>query len=441
MYSYIINKFILPVSDKVLGLTLNKELKKWRNIQWYSKEELYKIQLMGLQNILNHCYKNIPYYKNVLQKVGFNKNGDPIEELKKIPFLTKKIIKENLPTGILDNNRKTYFSDYTSGSSGIQGEFHSDVRSFSTTYAIQGLWWEWSGYRFGDKLLQMGMTLNRGMLKSIKDKLLRVKYIQAFQMSSEIILKNLSAIKGTKNYYFMGYASSLYTYAKFAKESEIDDIQFKAVVSWGDKMFPHYRELIENQFKTQVFDSYGAAEGVMISAECEEHKYHVMTPHVFIELLDKDGNGVKPGEIGDVVVTNLQNYMMPLIRYRIGDLAVKSENGEKCACGRNFPLLKKIIGRDTDIVYTPNGKALIVHFFTGIFEHFPEIEQFQVVQLKDTSLEIKYILGINFHDSVIHRIKQEMYKKAGEKFPLRFTVVSDIKPSPSGKPQIIIIRK
>jgi len=439
MYSFFVQNLIIPISDRILGLSLSKELKKWKKIQWYSKDELEKMQLSKLKDILNHCNKNIPYYQNMLQKVGYDENGNSVDELKKMPFLTKKIIKENLPKGILDVNRKTYLVNYTSGSSGIQGEFHSDNSAYSKTLAIQSLWWEWSGYHFGAKMIQTGMTLNRGFVKSIKDKLLRVKYTQAFQMNTEIIRRNLKSIRGTNNHYFMGYASSLYTYAKLAQEKEINDIRFKAVVSWGDKMFPHYRELIEKQFRTEVFDDYGAAEGTMIAAECGEHNYHIMSPHVFIELLDKDGNDISPGEIGEVVVTRLDNYLMPLIRYRIGDLAVKADPKEKCSCGRQFPMLKKIIGRDTDIVYTPNGKALIVHFFTGILENYGEIEQFQVVKRNDEPLQIRYIPGGNFHESILDKIKQEMHEKADEIFPIKFNLVSEIKPSPSGKPQIIVL--
>ncbi|MBC8343725.1 MAG: phenylacetate--CoA ligase family protein [Bacteroidetes bacterium] len=420
-------------------MSLSKELKKWRKIQWYSKDELEQMQLSGLKNILNHSHKNIPYYKDIFQKVGYNENMDaPVVELKKMPFLTKKIIKENLPDQILDKTRETYFIDHTSGSSGVQGQFHYDKEAYSKTLAVQSLWWEWSGYKFGDKVIQTGMTPDRGLIKGIKDKLFRVKYTQAFQMDSHTTQKNLQPIRGTKDYYFMGYASSLYSYAKFAEELGIDDIHFKAVVSWGDKMFPHYRKLIKKQFQAEVFDTYGACEGTMIAAECEEHNYHVMTPHVIIELLNNDGNEIEPGEIGTVVVTRLDNYLMPLIRYRIGDLAIKADPEKKCACGRNFPMLEKIIGRDTDIIYTPKGRALIVHFFTGIFEHIPQIEQFQVEQKEDFPLIIRYIPDKDFNRDLLDDIKQEIYKKAGEVFPIEFTRVGEIKPTPSGKPQIVI---
>jgi phenylacetate-CoA ligase len=236
----------------------------------------------------------------------------------------------------------------------------------------------------------------------------------------------------------MGYASSLYTYAKLANENGLDDVRFKAVVSWGDKMFPHYRSLIEKQFSTEVFDTYGASEGTMIAAECEHHNYHIMTPHVFVEILDNNGKEVSPGEMGYIAVTRLDNFLMPLIRYKIGDLAVKASNGKQCPCGRRFPLLEKIIGRDTDIVYTPGGKALIVHFFTGIFEFIREIEQFQVVQHSLYDIEIRIIPSNTFYEGCLVGIKKEICKKADEGLNIRFSEVNEIHPGPSGKPQIIM---
>ncbi len=439
MYPSIVKHIILPLGDKILGLSTNRELKKYRNIQWYTSGQLEALQSKNLKRILSHCEKRIPYYSEIFKENNFDINGNLHDELKKIPFLTKTTIKNNLPDKILDKTRKIYTEDNTSGSSGHQGTFYRDKEAYSKHLALQTLWWEWSGFIFGKSVLQTGMTLDRGFIKYIKDKLFRVNYTQAFLMDSATIQKNLAYIRNQKNTYFMGYASSLYTYAEFADKLNINDVTFDAVISWGDKMFKHYRSLIEERFNTEVFDTYGAAEGLMIAAECEQHNYHIMTPHVFIELLDQNGQEVGENEMGEVFVTCLDNYLLPLIRYKIGDLAVKASFQKKCRCGRNFPMFEKIIGRDTDIVFSPNGKALIVHFFTGILEHISEIKQFQVSQNSEGGkIEIRYIKGDNFSESHLKRAQLKMYEKAGEEFPLIFTLVEKIYPSASGKPQIVI---
>ena len=439
MYVKIINKIVFPLSDKFLGLTINKNLKKNRSVQWFSDEELNSLQMKKLHAILSHCNDHIPYYQKLFKDYKLDINKELINELKKIPVLTKKIIKKHLPYNLTDETRKIFTIERTSGSSGEQGEFYLDREAFSKIIAAQTLYWEWAGYSFGKRAIQTGINPERGFKKQMKDKLLSIKYENAFKIDREIIRKTLNPIRNKKDIFFIGYPSSIYSYAKFAEELGINDVSFKAVISLGDKMFPHYRSFIENKFNTEVFDTYGAAEGLMIAGECSEHKYHILTPHVHVEILDENGRTVPDGALGQVVVTSLDNYLMPLIRYKIGDLAIKSKKLSSCKCGRNLPIIDKIIGRDTDILYTPKSKILVVHFFTGIFEHFPEITQFQVTQQKKGGkIHINYIKGINFNKIILNNIKNKIYERAEENFPLSFYKVEEIKPSPSGKPQIIV---
>ncbi len=439
MYQMLIKNIIYPLSDKLMGLSINKNLKKNRSTQWYTAAELSALQKKKLFAILSHCNNHIPYYQKLFKDYSLDINGDLLNELKKIPILTKKIIKKHLPYDLTDKTRKIFTVEKTSGSSGEQGEFFLDREAFSKIIAAQTLYWEWAGYSFGKRAIQTGINPERGIKKQIKDKLLLIKYSDAFKIDKEIIKETLNPFRNKKDVFFIGYPSSIYSYAKFAEELGINDVSFKAVISLGDKMFPHYRSLIENKFNTEVFDTYGAAEGLMIAGECSEHKYHVLTPHVHIEILDENGKTVPDGTLGQVVITSLDNYLMPLIRYKIGDLAIKSSNMSSCKCGRNLPIINKIIGRDTDVLYTPKYKILVVHFFTGIFEHFPEIKQFQVEQIKKGGeIQIRYIEGINFSKNILEKIKNKIYERAEEDFPLHFSNVEKIKPSPSGKPQIIV---
>ena len=422
-----------------MGLSINKNLKENRSTQWYTTAELNDLHKKKLFAILSHCNNHIPYYGKLFKDYGLDINGDLLNELKKIPILTKNIIKKHLPYDLTDKTRKIFSVEKTSGSSGEQGEFYLDREAFSKIIAAQTLYWEWAGYSFGMRAIQTGINPERGIKKQIKDKLLLIKYSDAFKIDKEIVRETLNPFRNKKDIFFIGYPSSIYSYAKFAEELKINDISFKAVISLGDKMFPHYRNLIENKFNTEVFDTYGAAEGLMIAGECSEHKYHILAPHVHIEILDENGQTVPDGTLGQVVVTSLDNYLMPLIRYKIGDLAIKSSKINSCKCGRNLPIINKIIGRDTDVLHTPKHKILVVHFFTGIFEHFPEIKQFQVKQIKKGGkIQIRYIKGINFSKNILEKIKNKITERAKEDIPLYFSNVEQIKPSPSGKPQIIV---
>ena len=258
--------------------------------------------------------------------------------------MTKKIIKENFPHNIIDRKRNIYTTEKTSGSSGEQGEFFLDREAFSKIIAAQTLYWEWAGYSFGKKAIQTGINPERGLKKYIKDKLLLIKYADAFRIDLKTVEKNLIPFRNKKEVFFIGYPSSIFSYAKFAKELGINDLSFKAIISLGDKMFPHYRSTIENTFNTKIFDTYGGAEGLMIAGECSEHKYHILSSHVYVEILDTHGKKVPDGELGEVVVTGLDNFLMPLIRYKIGDLAIKSKKISKCKCGRSLPIIEKLLG-------------------------------------------------------------------------------------------------
>lgn len=438
MYSNLVENLLLPAADRVLGLSISSELSWWRDVQWYSADKLRLLQEFRLDKLLNQVELTIPYYQEILKKNKIAGNRSPYERLGQLPILTKSIIKENI-SRLLDPEKEKYIKVNTSGSSGERGTFYQDREAYSGALAIQSMFWDWAGFRLGDRAIQNGITPERGFVKAMKDLLMRVTYLPAYSLDKDFAIKALmSSQKGKYSRSFLGYASGLYTYAKFSQEAGIQDLKFKTVVSWGDKLFPQYRNLIKKQFKCDVFDTYGSSEGLVIASECEHHTYHIMTPHVHVEILNAKGEEVGPGEMGNVIVTRLDNYLMPLLRYKLGDLAIKACRDRVCPCGRNFPVLGTIIGRDTDIIYTPRKKALIVHFFTGIFEHVLEIKQFQIVNRARRPMLVKYIPNQEISKNTIEVLREKICERAKEEFPIEFEMVSRIKPSASGKPQIIV---
>ncbi|MBX2963384.1 MAG: phenylacetate--CoA ligase family protein [Cyclobacteriaceae bacterium] len=430
-YTSLLENIILPLGDFILGTKYISELKKWREIQWLSEVELLKKQEESLKHILLHSRSRIPYYKDL----KLNDHTDPYVWLKQFPLLTKEILKSQSEKLINPNNSQRLIKESSSGSSGFQSTIYMTKAESSMTQAMQTLLWEWSGYRPGLPLLQLGMTLNRTLVKRIKDKLFRTIYQQAFNINEHEVAEALK-FSSRRELFFGGYASGLYSYALLAEKLGIK-VSFNGVISWGDKMFPHYRKKIEEVFATKVFDTYGNTEGFVIAGQCTSGQYHILSPHVYLELLDKNGNEVAPGEMGYVVATRLDAYAMPLIRYYLGDLAVREES-DSCECGRKLPILRQIIGRDTDIVRTRKGKFLIVHFFTGIFEHFPSIKQFRVVQRNLDGIEIEYIPERDFDKDLLNKISSIIEANLGDQLPITFRVVDSIPNTPSGKPQIIL---
>jgi phenylacetate-CoA ligase len=430
-YNSLLENTILPIGDWVLGTQYISTLKKWRAIQYLSEHELQQLQYQNLSRLLNHAVLNVPYYKS------FHTGSDQ-PSLKDFPVLTKLLIRDNMNRMLWHPELKDKLvSEKSSGSSGIQGEVFVSKKEQSAFQAIQTLTWEWAGFRLGDSIFQNGMTLKRGTVKSVKDFILRTQYVSAFNLDDKSVVRILEKLK--KKRFFGGYASSLFVFSEVAKRNSIDHIHFDGAISWGDKMFSHYRESIEAQFKTKVYDTYGTTEGFMIAGQKDLPYYYLLTPHVYLELLDEQGNEVPDGEIGHVVVTRLDAFEMPLIRYYLGDLAVRLPR-EKYPEKRDlqFPLLEKIIGRDTDIVKTASGKKMIVHFFTGIFEHVPEITQFRVIQNSLNEMTIEYIPEKSFNPQILDILSKKIHDYLKEPFPIIFLPVESIPATPSGKPQIIV---
>ncbi len=433
IYNKFLESIVLPLGDFVLGTKYMHHLDEWRGFQKLSSAELKQIQKERLGYILDYACNHVPYYK----KKNIELSREAYDDILEFPVLYKNEIKLHEDDFVVGDKSKLIV-EKSSGSSGIQGQVYLSKAEASLSQAIQTLWWEWAGYKFGNAFMQTGMSPKRGVVKRIKDILLNTEYVVAYNITEQEAADKLKKLSKKKFKHLGGYASSLYVYASIAERNNIKDLKFDSAISWGDKMFPHYRQLLEKQFGAKVYDTYGCTEGFMIAGQCSHGQMHIMSPHVYVEILDDDGNPVPAGQLGKVVVTRLDSFSMPLIRYYLGDLAILAPDEKKCDCGMDFPILEKIIGRDTDIVKTRSNKFMIVHFFTGILEHFPEIKQFRVIQKNLDSIQFEYIKDTGFNQSVLDKITQIIHEHLQEKFPIEYIEVDHIPSTPSGKPQLIL---
>ncbi len=432
IYNHALESLVLPTGDWLEGGAFMSQLFRYRREQWLSSTELQNLQRERLKKILSFARSNVPFYKNTAKTLS-----DPFEDIKQFPILRKTVIKENLES-LLTKPKNLLIPSSGSGSSGIQGTVYLDKTAQAGQRAMQMLWFEWCGYKIGDRILQTGITPQRGFIKGMKDRLLRTTYIPAFYLNQgllESILRNLAEHPPE---YLFGYASSLYLLAQTAVDLRISNVKFKYAVSWGDKMFPHFREKIRVAFGCETLDTYGCTEGAMVAAQCTAGNYHLSVNQCYVEIVDDEGKPVPHGKMGKILVTRLDNFGMPLIRYYLGDLVeLAPENSSACGCGRESPLLRRVIGRDTDIVRTRSGKYMIVHFFTGIFEHLPQIRQFKVVQKNLDEIEIHYIPAHDFHPAILSDIEKKISDYLDEVFPVSWKEADFIAPTKSGKPQII----
>ena len=433
-YSQLLTKIILPISEFIFNIPITSELKKLDKATRLSANELKLYQEQKLLKLLNHSVSKSEYYKNLNIEIDEKNIRD---SLKKFPILTKSLLKTNTEL-ILTEPKNKLIKNGSSGSTGEQTIVYWSKKEQTINRATQLLWWQWANYNIGEPLIQTGINPKRLGLKKYKDLFFRTKYVQAFSHNKKDIVGFLEKLNPKIDYVFTGYASSLFIISKIALENNIK-LNFKTAISWGDKLFDHYKSSIQDAFNCKTFETYGSAEGFMIGAQKDLDYLYEMSTNVLVEILDDNNNEVAYGEIGNVLITNLNGYSMPLIRYKIGDLAIKlpAEKYPK-NCALNLPIFQKIVGRDTDIVKTTSGNFMVVHSFTGIFEHVPEIKQFCVVQNNLSGIEILYIIDEGFNLQILSNIENQILECLNEPFEIIFKEVDEILPTKSGKPQLIV---
>ncbi len=433
-YSTLLKSWLLPTADWLIGSRFSFHLQEWQKIVTLDEMALQALQKEKLRCLLSHALTKIPYYCSL----NLPRSEDPMVQLRAFPLMDKKTLREQTDQ-LLASDKSALIKDRSSGSSGVQSTVYQNEDEQSLIRAMQVLWWQWAGYEIGNPLVQTGMTPKRGVIKKLKDLLFRTIYFSAFAYKQEEVERLLRRVQKKPGYYHLaGYASSLYVFSQMAKDIGMNDIVIRSAITWGDKLFAHYRQSIEAVFHCKVYETYGSAEGLRIASQYDLEYLYIMTPHVVLELLDEEGREVPEGEMGLVHVTRLDNFSMPLIRYRIGDLAKKLPRQNypperKLA----LPLLEKVIGRETDLVKNRSGKVMVVHSFTGIFEHIPQVHQFCVIQRDLAGICIEVIAGDAYEDGLLAMVKKRIQEQMGTDFAVEFTLVETIPATASGKPQII----
>lgn len=435
LYSSFVENVIFKTGDILLGTQLLKQLQVQRSYTHLSTEKLLQIQQQKLHAVLAHATQTCKFY----QPYASAQQTDALAWLSAFPIISKKHTTQFTNDMVSNQYDKNHLIKYeTSGSSGIRSMVYIDKKEQSTFRAILLNWWEWNGYHVGNPILQTGISPDRGRIKSIKDKVMQTIYVDAFGMTEEDAIQKLLASKKYSQCTLFGYASSLYALALIAEKHQLN-ITFRLAMSQGDKLFEHYRKKISAVFSCDVVEDYGLNEGIMIGQKKDLPYYYYYTPAVYIEIVDQQNQPVPDGTMGRIIATKLDGFAMPLIRYDTGDLGIMLPK-EKYPAKRDlqFPLIESVVGRNTDIIQTPDGKTLIVHTFTGIFEFFSEIQQFQVVQKNKESITIRYIPAENFENKILHTIEALFRQRTHSNIPVHWEQVEYIAPSKSGKPQIIV---
>jgi phenylacetate-CoA ligase len=373
---------IFPVLD------LMKESQNWE----YNKMAEYR--LIKLKELVKHAYNNVPYYKQLFDNHSISPHDiNTLDDLKKIPILTKDIARANQDQLISKNhNRRNIKTGKTGGTTGVPLIFLSDTQNRSYSWASYYRWLDWIGLRKEGKTLVLWgakAVIKPRKIDLLKEKIIdwirNDKTINTFSINNESIPNIYKEIIHFNPVFIKGYLSAIILLAKYMKENNLPaNKNLKAISSTTETLLPVYRALITNTFHVPIFDQYGCGEIPAISYECTGHEgLHITEEHVIVEVIDDNDNHLID-KSGRLILTNLDNFIMPFIRYENGDSA--SLLSKKCSCGISSQLMTGLDGRTIDMVYLDNGSKVHGVFFTDILYELgittDDINRFQIIQTK-----------------------------------------------------------
>jgi phenylacetate-CoA ligase len=422
------------------GTKYYKFLKK---AQWNRLEKNRKIQEEMLYNLLDYSSKNIPYYKRLFEerKLKLTKTN-AAEILRKLPILDKETVKKEFDNlYVLIKGTKPYKST-SGGTTGKPVELMQDNVFKMKMLVVKKIQKEWIGHTYGDTEIKLWgserdiLHERESLAKKIAGWAKSVYMINAFMMDDKKMREYVEIINRKKPSLILSYARAVNELAKFINENKLKVHSPKGVMTSAGKLYPEFRANIEQAFHCPVYDRYGSREVGDIASECEKHEgLHISMFNHYVEILNKDLKPCKEGEAGDIYITLLTNYTMPLLRYKIGDVGIYTN--KTCSCGRGLPLIKEIVGRDLDNFITKDGRilhgGLFVHFI-GVVYNNGGIEKFQIIQKDYDSIEINVKLNDKkLFEEKKKEIEEFIRKMMSKECSIKWNFVDDIKPEKSGK--------
>lgn len=416
-------------------------INKLSESQWWDNSKLIEFQFNKVKDFLIHAHNHSEYYKNIFLKYNFNPyKMQSLSDLAVLPLINKDMIRKNVNKFVVDNlvKYKVHWT-HTSGTTGQALNFPLSQECFQREHAFRTIHYSWGNIKLGNKI-----AVCAGHPVAFHDQ--KKPPFWTYDYSNKwLLLSSYHLTEDNLSYYIdeiakfspdllKGYPSSIYLLA-VANSYYGKKIKPNAVYTASETLLDFQRKIIEESFECKVYVWYGTGEMCGNIVECEKGRLHLKYEHSFIEILDQENKSINPNEDGRLICTGFGNYAMPLIRYDIGDIAVKSTE-EFCPCGRGGVLIDRIIGRVEDYIITPDGR--FVGRLDHLFKDSITIKEAQIIQNSADEILIKIVpLETNYKVDEKQVIK-EAKLRLGTQIKISFEYVKEIPRLKSGKFKFIV---
>lgn len=392
--------------------------------------------------LINYCYHNIPYYRELFDNNGLNVNMfNTVDDIKKIPFLTKDILRERMDDLIaLGANKNELLLLTTSGTTGTPLGIYVDRDNTMREWAYTLHLWKRVGYKpSSSRLVLRGKHFREEVRKGRcwqYDALRRELSCNIHNMCEENLEEYCKAIERYKPEFVHGYPSAIYALCLFIKKRALKH-QFKGVLAVSETIISEQRKIIEEVLNTRVFAFYGHSERLVMAGECElSNQYHVEPLYGIAEIVDESGKVIIDNSVGELVTTGFMNRSMPLLRYKTGDLA-KWNKQQRCECNRHTKLIEQVLGRKKEILVDKIGNPILL---TSLHYEFFEqnVRQLKFYQDEIGKAKLLIIVDKKYSDKDEKSILKILKKDTRGSIDFEIEIVDEISAKLSGKREIVI---
>lgn len=439
---------LLPLL-RAYGNPILSELQFIRDLERQPAPVVEEVQRRRLTALLRHAWENTDYYHEVLGDVGVVRDGRVnLDRFEEIPFLTKDIIRQQgdrLRSRVLPKGAKPYRNS-TGGSTGEPIQFWQDTRYWDMNIASKLYRFEVFGKHFGDPELKVwGSSRDLfqgtiGITAKVKNFLYNRRFAQCFHLPEEGIRQIIDEINSFRPKIIWAFRDGIDVVANYINRHGLSVHRPLAVFCGGATIYPEIVQTVSRAFGCPVVNFYGSREMGDVACQCEHLQgLHVASYARKVEVIATDGHRAN-GADGEIVITALNNYAMPFLRYRTGD--VGRESAEPCPCGRGLPTLQSVSGRMFEVLINAKGDRIDPHFFSHLFhtEAPGGLRRFQVIQEDYARLKIKLALepGASWPHNGDLKLTEKIRRVMGPDCAIDYQIVDDIPLAKSGKHQYIL---
>ncbi len=421
------------------GGIYQKELRAFKEREFFTAQQWRDYQTVQLRKLLVHAFETVPFYRERYGALGWTKSKFErfeLEDLTRLPLLTKKDLRAFGTTSLLSTQREHGGQFYSSsGSTGTPVKilysmpFHQRLNA-----AMESRVRNWAGVTGKDA---RGMIGGRRVLPSADDTppfyrynfFEKQVYFSAYHISEKSAQSYVEAMNKYGLVYMTGYAMSNYFLASFIVNNSLDAPRLKAVITSSEKLTQPMRQMFYKAYGCRTYDSYSGVENCGLISEAPNGELLISPDVGIIEVLSEDGSPVAAGKSGEAICTGLLNFDQPLIRYRMGDqLRLRGTRGSE---GREMPIVEEIVGRLEDVIYTPDGRKMVR--FHGVFIDLPHVLEGQVIQKTLDVFVVKVVTLSGFSTKEEGVIVERMKSQLGNNVEVAVIPVSEIPRTKNGK--------